>query len=63
MLFKMMIMTQKFKMKSMKFIKNKFLIVFIILVVIASSCKKKSDGVISPEDRIAFDSAKLAAFC
>lgn len=28
----------------------------------ASSCKKKSDGVITPEDRIAFDSAKLETF-
>lgn len=32
------------------------------LFIIASSCKKKTDGVITPEDRIAFDSAKLETF-
>ena len=32
------------------------------LFIIASSCKKKTDGVITPEDRIAFDSAKLTTF-
>lgn len=46
----------------MKNIKNKMLIGLFSLFIIASSCKKKSDGVITPEDRIAFDSAKLATF-
>ena len=32
------------------------------LLVMVASCKKKSDGVISPEDRIAFDGTKLEAF-
>lgn len=46
----------------MKNIKNKMLIGLFSLFIIASSCKKKSDGVITPEDRIAFDSGKLTTF-
>lgn len=46
----------------MKNIKNKMLIGLFSLFIIASSCKEKTDGVITPEDRIAFDSAKLETF-
>jgi murein L,D-transpeptidase YcbB/YkuD len=46
----------------MKYIKNKLLIAFLGILMAASSCKEKSDGVITPEDRIAFDSAKLETF-
>jgi murein L,D-transpeptidase YcbB/YkuD len=46
----------------MKHIKNSTLMLLFILFITASSCKEKSDGVITPEDRIAFDGAKLNAF-
>lgn len=46
----------------MKKIKNKMLIGLFSLFIIASSCKEKTDGVITPEDRIAFDSSKLETF-
>ncbi|CAM4065910.1 murein L,D-transpeptidase [Flavobacterium antarcticum] len=46
----------------MKNIKNKMLIGLFSLFIVAASCKKKTDGVITPEDRIAFDSAKLETF-
>lgn len=46
----------------MKNIKNKLLIGLFALFIGITSCKEKTDGVITPEDRIAFDSAKLATF-
>jgi murein L,D-transpeptidase YcbB/YkuD len=46
----------------MKYIKKHSLILLLSLFISISSCKEKSDGVISPEDRIAFDGAKLDAF-
>ena len=46
----------------MNSIKNKLLIFLISCSIAIISCKEKNDGVISPEDRIAFDSAKLDAF-
>ncbi len=46
----------------MKNIKNKMLIGLFSLFIVITSCKEKTDGVISPEDRIAFDSAKLEVF-
>jgi murein L,D-transpeptidase YcbB/YkuD len=46
----------------MKNIKNKMLIGLFSLFIIATSCKKKTDGVITPEDRISFESAKLSLF-
>jgi len=46
----------------MKFINKKIFIFFLGVIITASSCKQKSDGVISPEDRIAFDDTKLATF-
>lgn len=45
----------------MKNIQNK-LVMLLLALVLTTACKKKSDGVITPEDRIAFDSAKLETF-
>jgi murein L,D-transpeptidase YcbB/YkuD len=41
-------------------IKHKLLILLVTIAI--TSCKEKNDGIITPEDRIAFDSAKLDAF-
>ena len=46
----------------MKFITEKLFIFFLGALITTSSCKEKSDGVISPQDRIAFDDAKMANF-
>ena len=48
--------------QTMKNLKNRVLVGLFSLFIIASSCKHKTDGVITPEDRIAFDSAKLEVF-